>query len=338
MSYDYFTSVTTTSALNKRTPRRLCDRDKNLPSGSSWGADELTTFRVVVNAKKNRVLPYLRDNTAPCEQVLRSNALLVQLLQPTPNLAGRTELDLVAQYGAPLGQFWAALDEVIGDAAVPIEQREKTKESHVPSSPPDQPASKRTRIAVEHPDMVNSNQIRIGSSSPFQTDSQVSSQDDAFVPDDHDSLVREANTERLLTCFLRYILYSTQSVRDQRHRLECRTPLAATVYLPGEWCVRAEDDGGLRLRLLDLRPGQPDLTAYYQRPRPVDCYHVTFEAKRQFQLIKDGQPTILDNWLGQMTAEALVGRLIRGEGYSRTRYVEYQHLRGTWLIFLCVFG
>ncbi|KAI0530241.1 hypothetical protein GGR58DRAFT_246506 [Xylaria digitata] len=165
--------------------------------------------------------------------------------------------------------------------------------------------------------MTDSTQMQVGSSSPIQLSSQVSSRDDAFVPDDPDSLAREANTERLLTCFLRCILYSIPYLElDLEDRLECRAPLAAAVFMSGGWSIRAEDDGGLRRRpaLVTI-----EHDVYYIRSRLVDCYHVLFEAKKRFWHIHNGRPTVSDNWLGQMTAEALVGRLARTGTYHGSR-------------------
>ncbi|KAI0874375.1 hypothetical protein GGS24DRAFT_348786 [Hypoxylon argillaceum] len=317
---NYVTSVTSTSALRTRQLQPLFHyEDKKLPRGSSWAAGELATFRVVVNATNTRVLPYLKESTAPCDDLFLDPAI-EQLLQPTPDLAGTTDINLVSKYGGPLGQFWAALAELVPDRGAYTEAGKKG-DGHVPSSPPDQPASKRNRITVEHADMVDSTQMRVGSSSPVQASSQVSSRDDAFVPEnhDHDPLVREANTERLLTCFVRYILYSIPySDWELENRLDCRTHLAAKVTMTGGWIIQAEDDGGLRLRRrLAGGGGDNGPNVYYIPSQLGDCYHVMFETKKAFQ-INDGQPTISDNWLGQMTAEALVGRLARSSFNSES--------------------
>ncbi|KAI0966457.1 hypothetical protein F4678DRAFT_295897 [Xylaria arbuscula] len=167
--------------------------------------------------------------------------------------------------------------------------------------------------------MVDTTQIQVSSSSPIPPSSQVSSPDDAFIPDDSNLLTREANTERLLTLFLRCILYSiSDSNPHPLARLECRTPLATAVIMSGGWSIRAEDDGGLRWRPT-LTLFDRNMQAYYMRSQLAECYHVLFEAKKQFQHIYDGRPTISDNWLGQMTAEALVGRLVRAGTYFQSR-------------------
>ncbi|KAI1358573.1 hypothetical protein F5Y08DRAFT_345552 [Xylaria arbuscula] len=247
---DYFTSVTSTSALHMRTPRPLYNQDKKLPPGSSWSADELTTFRVVVNVTNTRVVPHLKENTKPCDNLLNSTPMLKELLRPTPDLEGWTEIDLVSQYGGPLGQFWAALAEL-------------------------------------HPDMVDSTQMQVASSSPFQPSSQVSSQDDAFVPEARDLFARDANTERLLTYFLRYLLYSIPySTSDLGGQLKCRSPVALTVFMTGGWSIRAEDDGGLRWRPI-LATLEDDARPYYLRSQLADCYRVLFEAKKQFRYINN---------------------------------------------------
>ncbi|KAI0871741.1 hypothetical protein GGS24DRAFT_44211 [Hypoxylon argillaceum] len=156
---------------------------------------------------------------------------LVGLLRQAPDLRGRTGTVLVSQFGPPLGQFLAALAKLILDNDTHTE-RDKKREGHVSSSPQDQPAPKRNRIVVKHPDMIDNTQMRVVSSSPTQPSSQTSSRDDAFVPDDADSLAREANTERLLTCFLRCILYSIPCSKwEMLDRLECRAPIATTMQL-----------------------------------------------------------------------------------------------------------
>lgn len=317
---EYVTSVTSIRALGRRQPCPLFHyQDKKLPCGSSWAADELATLRVVVNAMNTRVNPQLVERTAPCE-VLFADPALVQLLQPTPNLSGKTEIDLVSEDGGPLGQFWAALAELVLDRSAYTEPGRKG-DGHVPSSPPDQPPSKRNCTVVKHPDMVDSTQIQVGSSSPAQPSSEVSSRDDAFVAGsyDHGPMAREANTERLLACFVRCILYSIPYL-DWRldNRLEPRTPLSARVAMTDGWVIQAEDDWGLRLRNRVSSHNGP--CQHYTRPQLADCYHVIFEAKKGFQVI-NGQPTISDNWLGQMTAEALVGRLARSDSDSSSQYV-----------------
>ena len=69
-------------------------------------------------------------------------------------------------------------------------------------------------------------------------------------PDDSLDAAREIKTERLVTCFLRHILYSVPYEElELRNRLECRTRLSVGVFTEGGWCIRDEDDGRLRLRL-----------------------------------------------------------------------------------------
>ncbi|KAI0541633.1 hypothetical protein GGR58DRAFT_497823 [Xylaria digitata] len=313
---DYFTSVTSTSAL--RRPRPLYDQPEQLPPASSWGADELSTLRVVINAANTRLLPFLKNRPTSCNAFLSSDPVFMQLLDSPPtNLPYWAEVDLASDYGVSLGQFWAALAELAPDIRVYREQDKEREDDDIRSSPPDQPPTKRSRKAVEHPDMVDTTELQFGSSSPYQASSQVSSCDDAFVPSDHDSTARESKTERLLTCFLRYIMYSIPySDWKLRYRAECRTPLAAEASMLGGWTIQAEDDGGLRWRL--AMEGD-EKHAYYTPSEPTECYHVLFEAKKGFQRIIDGRPTISDTWLGQMTAEALVARLVRARRYNYRR-------------------
>ncbi|KAI0417220.1 hypothetical protein F5X98DRAFT_163798 [Xylaria grammica] len=117
---------------------------------------------------------------------------------------------------------------------------------------------------------------------------------------------------------MRYILYSIPYLDwALNNRLDCRTHLATKVTMTGGWVIQAEDDGGLRLRRGIASGGDDGLHVYHIRSRLADCYYVMFEAKKAFQ-INDGQPTISDNWLSQMTAEALVGRLARSSFNSES--------------------
>ncbi|KAJ3561087.1 hypothetical protein NPX13_g9080 [Xylaria arbuscula] len=79
---DHLTSVASTAAPRKR----------HLPSSSSWVADELATFHVIVNDSDSRVLAYLKQSTAPCDDLFR-NPDIAPLLQPTPDLRRFSLLD-----------------------------------------------------------------------------------------------------------------------------------------------------------------------------------------------------------------------------------------------------
>ncbi|KAI0103681.1 hypothetical protein GGR51DRAFT_249181 [Nemania sp. FL0031] len=311
---DYFDSVTSVGALQRRHPVPLHNRNTKLPPGSSWTAEELATFRVVVKATHTRLHPFLQENTEACHDFL-SDSAIKELLKPTPDLWGRTENDLVTEYGGLLGQFWAALAEV-----VPLDHATRVKQNHdIPSSPLGQPTPKRNRTAVDHAGMVNSTTMEIESPSPAQSSSQASSKDHAFVPADEDpSMTREFNTQRLLSCFVRCALYSIPFDNwDKEHRMEVRAPVTATVTMSEGHIIQAEDDGGLRRRTRLEDPSATYPHGYFKRSgEPVYCYDALFEAKRGFGPINNGRPGISDNWLGQMTAEALVGRLARADLYT----------------------
>ncbi|KAI0140193.1 hypothetical protein GGR57DRAFT_439909 [Xylariaceae sp. FL1272] len=306
---DYFNAVTSTGALRHRRPIPLCERGAKLPPGSSWTAEELATFRVVVKVT-SRLHPLLLAKTADCDDFL-SNPAIKDLLQVTPHLWGWTETDLVAEYGGPLGQFWAALTD---------------------------PAAKRNRIAVDHAGMVESTTMQIGSSSPVQSSSQASSQDDAFVPADQARLMtREVSTQRLLDCFVRCALYAIPfDAWGKQDRIEVRTPVNTTVTLGGRWTIQAEDDGGLRRRPGPAQPSRTYPYGRFLRPTPLldHSYDALFEAKRGFGQFENGRPGISDKWLGQMTAEALVGRLRRKVVYL-TEYVFIIAAARSSVCFLC---
>ncbi|KAJ2991224.1 hypothetical protein NUW58_g2590 [Xylaria curta] len=284
---DYFHSVTSTKALQQRHPVPLCELDAKLPSGKNTP----------------------RSNDFLSDQAIEA------LLQQTPDLCDWTENGLVEKHGVRLGQFWAALAEV-----VPLDDTTRVKQNHErPSSPLGQPTPKRNRVAVNHADMVDSTTLQIGSSSPAQPSSQASSRDDAFVAADGDlSMTREFNTQYLLSCFVRCVLYSIPSNDwEKKDQMEVRPPVTASVDIGDDWSVQAEDDGGLR-----RRPGHKERSPTHpyggcKRSRDlVYCYDALFETKRGFGQINNGRPSISDKWLGQMTAEALVGRITRAKRYA----------------------
>jgi len=310
----YFTEFTSKSAL-AGSPR-LNQLPKQLPPASSWGRNEISAFRVVNSPTNARILPRFANKRDVYNNLTNSNTALLGLVQPTPsNLPTHIETDLAIRYGPTLGQFWAALADILagkqdGDLldlgglhAGPMAQDDI-------ASSPEQPPSKRIRKSVEHQNMVNSTQVRFGSSSPYQASSQVSSADEPFIPLNSGlDEAREIKTERLMTCFFRHILYAAPYEKlGLRNRLECRTSLFARVFTEGGWCIQAEDDGGLRWRERMFLEGGEHI---YARSQRSDCYYTLFEAKKRFQQIREGRPIISDAWLGQMTAEALAGRLAR---------------------------
>lgn len=322
----YFTSVISKRALDSTI--HLNQLDKRLPAASSWGARELYAFRVVVDATRTRVLPSFAEQSASGHDLISSNPALLALVQPAPaNLPTLVETDLATRYGPTLGQFWASLADVLsgeqgqdllgveaGHAGPIAFEGEAIGDEDLGgggmASSPELPPSKRIRKTVQHSDMVDSTQVQFGSSSPFRPGSQVSTQDDAFVSAEYGvDAAREVKTERLVACFLRHILYSfPYEDLGLLRRIECRTRLSVGVSTEGGWTVRAEDDGGLRVRIGTINQNGENI---YDPPRLVYSYRVLFETKRLFQHIDEGRPTISDAWLGQMTAEALVGRLAR---------------------------
>ncbi|KAI0469918.1 hypothetical protein GGR56DRAFT_154996 [Xylariaceae sp. FL0804] len=326
----YFETVTSKNALPRAATLR--QRLVRLPAASAWGADELSAFRVVVVAPnaRARVLRHFADQSRFTLDEIRKDPDLAGLAglvrRAPPDLPLCVETDLAARFGPTLGQFWSALADVMvhgqeeqgalvqnGNDATAEGRAETDDESVSLPSSPEPPPPKRIRRRAEYDGMIDPTQERFASSSPHQTNSQVCTDDDAFVPtDDGAETARELMTERLLTCFVRHVLCSTPHARlFLQNRLECRARLPVAVSTEGGRSIRAEDDGGLRLRALWPDKGEHA----YHRSRRSDCYHLLFEAKRRFLHIHDGRPTISDAWLGQMTAEALAARLIRREHY-----------------------
>lgn len=204
-------------------------------------------------------------------------------------------------YGISLAQIWAAM--VMIKALKDLRRKGLVDSSRDESDDEFGERAKRPRRSTFQEDYVDSTILQVGSSSP-QADSSYGASSIGYIDMEAHMLMAspEDETLRLASCVIRHVLYfappqdsgNLQSViefRDAKTRLTVSTPILRRKIV-------ATDDGGLCRR---LESGNVFI---------VDRERVAIvEAKRQFQCLENGRPTISDNCFAQMTCEALVARL-----------------------------
>ncbi|CAJ2513528.1 Uu.00g016470.m01.CDS01 [Anthostomella pinea] len=301
-SYEYNT-VFNIGYQQGRVGRRTNPRasTKELPAASSWGANELFAFRVVVEAADSRVLPHLTPERLSIDALIAPNSDLAGLAKSTPpNLPLSVEMDLSTKFGHSLGQFWAALADVVADEPEETDDQGGLAQDGVgeddasTAAPPPAAKDSRPRNGFAEKQRSQTWWMRRTRSSALQALAKP-------IP-------RSALT---MTPSSRLVMAWTGRERSRRSdwssvSLECRGCLSVGAVTVGGRQIRAEDDGGLRLRMLSTEGEHA-----YHRSRVSDCYHLLSETKRRFQHHHEGRPPISDAWLGQKTAEALVARLVR---------------------------
>ncbi|KAH6649550.1 hypothetical protein F5144DRAFT_480707 [Chaetomium tenue] len=329
MGSTYFETVTNAGAYSARRPLNIKNLNvlKNIKPGSKWAANELFSARVVIRTARpdrefGHLLPILRRHS---DLVLAARAQpRIQALLEVPSRLDEhrtmTETELVHLYGTSLGSFWAALAQ-FGDGegiarwedssegkAMGTGLSERDKRPYSSSS--DQSASalpvrsKRIRTAPNRQDFVDVTKVQIESSSPQRSSQQTASQgsDPGFVSKSHVwADVPEQATLQIASTFIRHILRASPPQDDTlNHKPPYLVEFSGVSRefsgktAVGEW-VNATADGELVLYRLDNNK-RYRLTG--QRP-------ALLEAKRRFAVVRDGQPCLTDELLGQMTCEAL---------------------------------
>lgn len=252
-------------------------------AASSWTRANLLACRLVRNARQDSILPVLLQHIPPIGQLHNEMAELVK----GPDAAHRKlgEPELVHLYGVSRGQVWAALasfDFPPGEVNRPANNED---------------GQGRTVRQVVHEGYVDSSRMRVGSSSPLSgsgsskhgmRESQASSSVGWVSDDTHIAAsLPEDKTVRLVSCFIRHILYYFPPQSSERHEpvvgfRDEKISLSADIGIHGN--LRAIDDGGLYRRIFH-RSDQYE----------VDNSHVAIlEAKRRFQHIQDGRPITTD--------------------------------------------
>lgn len=333
-SIHYFDTITDASAFEKHRPPGTASLNKiqKLHPGSKWSDDELFAARLVVRSATarpeiNHLLPDLRDHfteaATACDQTR-----IRELLKPAnANHSTLTETEFVHLYGASLGSFWAALNQFghleEREAEAKNDRVDEAKDDsedmymgagegghrrrpYSPGSNPS-PSHKRVRKQRDFSDYDDSSKMRVGSSPSSESSSQRASQGSGYISQGRPSAdVPEQGTVQIASTFIRHVLQACPPQHEtQRCKPSCLVEFwAKSCKFAGktaqEQKIRATADG--KLVLYQHGNGRYNLTEH----RPA-----LLEAKKQLAVIKNGEPALTNEFLGQMTCEALAFRLQR---------------------------
>lgn len=333
-SIHYFDTITDASAFKKHRPPGTTSLNEiqKLPAGSKWSDDELFAARLVVRSATarleiNHLLPDLRDHFAEAATACDQTRIR-ELLKPADASHGAlTETELVHLHGASLGSFWAALAQFGHPEGHEVEARDDgvdgagdddvdmymgagegggRRRPYSPGSNPS-PSHKRFRKQRDFPDYDDSSKIRVGSSPYSVSSSQQASQGSGYISQGQPSAdVPEQGTVQIAFAFIRHVLQACPPQHEtQRRKPTClvefwgksRMFAGKTVQ---EENIRATADG--ELILYQYGNGRYNLTGHCP---------ALLEAKKRFAVITDGEPAFTNEFVGQMTCEALAFRLQR---------------------------
>lgn len=221
-------------------------------------------------------------------------------------LAMSSEPQIVRSYNPDsLGSVWAALaalqrprdQSVSGDGEDEVED----EDARVP---------RRRQPPERYGNLVPTESIQFSSSPPGPRPPSSSSMGSIGYTENPQAPAVEDLTVRLVSSFIRYVFNYGQELR--RPILEFRDErVTHASTTPSRWKLRAIDDGGVRI-LRDQEVGERE------------SQHVALvEAKRHFQVIEEGRPTVSDRLLAQMAGEALASVLApKNPAVSQSRQVQ----------------
>ena len=140
--------------------------------------------------------------------------------------------------------------------------------------------------------LVRSDRIQIGSSPPLgDRPSSSSSAGSIGYTENLKAPVVEDLSVHLAGCFIRYVLNYGQDLAAARiaEFRDDRASVSVDFLAEPSWGITIIDDGGVRM---------------FRRGRDAEEVAL-LEAKRRFQVIEDGKPTVSDGLLAQMVGQAL---------------------------------
>ncbi|KAJ5640343.1 uncharacterized protein N7484_008205 [Penicillium longicatenatum] len=287
----YFDSVTSISYFKNRfitEGGKLFSEISNV-AASAWCRDHLFACQVI-----------RRDTQYDMRSFPDIHAFLKG---PDSTYSSQSEHGLVRDsgYSLSLAQIWAAMAMIKAGKNLRMDNSEDFSVYESDDEPDSR--AKRLRRNTLQEGYVDSSVLQVGSSSPKAESIHTASSLDWVDRATHILLSSpEDETLRLASCVIRHILYyappqdtggleTVIEFRDAKRRLTAITPVLRRKIV-------AIDDGGLYRR----KANGNIFTVDKERVAIV-------EAKREFQCLENGRPTISDNCLAQMTREALVSRL-----------------------------
>ncbi|CAI7603769.1 unnamed protein product [Penicillium glandicola] len=314
MSTNYFSSFTSVKQFKGPNVKHISDLP--MAPASGWGRDHLLAC-------------LLSEHSDPSDA--RSSAEIQNFVKgpDSENHFQKSEHSLVRDFGysISLAQTWAALAAFKGNRDAQrthdsIDPRDSDSGNHSEDSNTDpdylmdiesdggSDSGTRGRPAREvsnatDPEFVHSGEMQVASSSP-----QASSEGGASSTGHIDPMeyklrgTVEDDTLRLASCVIRHILYfgPPQDREDMSSVVEFRDAKLRSSKRPLllDNPMKATDDGGLCLRV------QNKEGLFRLRNDRV----AILEAKKKFQRLEEGKPTISDECLAQMTCEALLAKLV----------------------------
>ncbi|KAH8800793.1 hypothetical protein F5884DRAFT_808848 [Xylogone sp. PMI_703] len=249
---------------------------------SYWGVLQLFACRVICRQPSD-ILPLLADQIRSAkEDSLHPciNSLIQGPREEPAQLRQMAEIQIVRSYQPEsLGYVWAALAPLLqqdGGGA-----RTMTSERPV-----------RERRHPDRDEYVSSAGFQI-SSSPLDRPNTASSAPSSLGYTEKSSApLVEDFTIRFLSCLIRCVLNYSQPLDKESFFVQYRDERLAYIYTGGDKRLEAIDDGGMKL----ITPRKTVQVAI-------------LEAKRSFQEISEGRPTISNELLAQIVGEALALRL-----------------------------
>lgn len=288
------------------------------------------SLNVVCSAQKSQVNGTMKVGGEPSLEAATAcdQTRIRELLKPADASHGTLiETELVHLHGASLGSFWAALaqfghleghevkaeDDGVDEAEdddvdmyMGAGEGGGRRRPYSPGSNPS-PSHKRFRKQRDFPDYDDSSKMRVGSSPYSESSSQQASQGSGHVSQGQPSAdVSEQGTVQIASAFIRHVLQAC----PPQHETQRRKP----TYLVEFW-GKSRKFAGKTAQEEEIRATADGELVLYQHGN--GRYNLTghcpalLEAKKRFAVIKDGEPAFTNEFLGQMTCEALAFRLQR---------------------------
>ncbi|KAJ9285654.1 hypothetical protein DTO027B5_6453 [Paecilomyces variotii] len=284
---------------------------------SHWGILQLFASRVICRQPSD-ILPLLADqiHSAKDDMLHPCLSALIQGPREEPDQLRRmAEIQIVRSYEPEsLGYVWAAL--------VPLLQLDGASTRTMASERP-----VRERNQPDRGEYVSSAGFQI-SSSPLDRPNTASSAPSSLGYTEKSSApLVEDFTVRFLSCLIRCVLNYSQPLDKGSPFVQYRDERLAYVYAGVEKELEAIDDGGLKLMAL----GRTTQVAI-------------LEAKRSFQEISEGRPTVSNELLAQIVGEALALRLSNARHISKNdlvfivavkQHIKFFHLKFTKTFLRC---
>ncbi|KAK2743591.1 hypothetical protein FQN55_007189 [Onygenales sp. PD_40] len=256
-------------------------------AASHWGRKYLFACRAICG-QESMVLPFLANRIRSGMENGVHDCITALLRGPREDytkLSNMSELQIIRAYeNESLGYVWAAL--------ALLQQRRDMSLGRGNAETENLGRPTRDLKPIDRfGEVVPSGDIQIGSSPPLRSDSSSSEGSIGYLEEFSAPLVEDF-TIRFVSCLIRCVLNYAQPVDKNRPFVLYRDERLEYHHLCVSKRYEAIDDGGVQL----WSPGR-------------NLQVALVEAKRNFQTINEGRPTLSDELLGQVVGEALAARI-----------------------------